>query len=406
MNIGIVTTWFERGAAYVSRQFMDVLSKDNNVFIYVRGGESYAKGDPKWDLPNIHWGRRNLGKNNYIDGTYINKTDFVRWIKKNNIDAILFNEQRWFQPLLWCKELKVKTIAYVDYYTERTIPIFDIFDCLVCNTQRHAFAFREHKNVNYMKWGTDLNLFKPTEEKHDKLTFFHSAGMDPVRKGTDVVITSFYNSTERQKAHLLIHTQVSLEKNIPKQSEMIKELLNEGTLEIVQKTISAPGLFYRGDVYVYPSRLDGIGLTLMEGIASGLACITIDNAPMNEFVEEDFGKVCSVDYYYSRYDGYYWPMAVPSTESLTSIFNDFLDGKYDIEKMKKAARDYAIKELDFNKNCQALHKIIQETKFVPADKNLVTYINKFDRQGMKGYGHYIYPLYYIKEFVRSIVRKK
>ena len=29
MNIGIVTTWFERGAAYVSRQFMDVLQITN-----------------------------------------------------------------------------------------------------------------------------------------------------------------------------------------------------------------------------------------------------------------------------------------------------------------------------------------------------------------------------------------
>lgn len=58
MNIGIVTTWFERGAAYVSRQFEQVLEKDgHNVFILARGGEKYAKGDPKWDLDNVHWGK-------------------------------------------------------------------------------------------------------------------------------------------------------------------------------------------------------------------------------------------------------------------------------------------------------------------------------------------------------------
>jgi hypothetical protein len=33
-NIGIVTTWFERGAAYVSKQFKDSLEKNGaKVFI-------------------------------------------------------------------------------------------------------------------------------------------------------------------------------------------------------------------------------------------------------------------------------------------------------------------------------------------------------------------------------------
>ena len=43
MNIGIVTTWFDRGAAQVSKQYMDVLQENNDVFIYARGGEKYAK---------------------------------------------------------------------------------------------------------------------------------------------------------------------------------------------------------------------------------------------------------------------------------------------------------------------------------------------------------------------------
>lgn len=46
MRIGIITTWFERGAAYVSRQFMELLQQTDEVFIYARGGEKYAMGDP------------------------------------------------------------------------------------------------------------------------------------------------------------------------------------------------------------------------------------------------------------------------------------------------------------------------------------------------------------------------
>lgn len=40
MNIGIVTTWFERGAAYVSRVYLEMLQKeDHNVFVFARGGK-------------------------------------------------------------------------------------------------------------------------------------------------------------------------------------------------------------------------------------------------------------------------------------------------------------------------------------------------------------------------------
>ena len=60
MNIGIVTTWFERGAAYVSKQFEESLEINNNVFIYARGGEKYAIGDPIWDKDNVTWSKKTL----------------------------------------------------------------------------------------------------------------------------------------------------------------------------------------------------------------------------------------------------------------------------------------------------------------------------------------------------------
>ena len=44
MNIGIVTTWFERGAAYVSKQYKDSLEEcGHKVFIYSRGGEKASE---------------------------------------------------------------------------------------------------------------------------------------------------------------------------------------------------------------------------------------------------------------------------------------------------------------------------------------------------------------------------
>lgn len=92
MKIGIVTTWFERGAAYVSRQFMELLQSTDEVFIYARGGEKYAKGDPRWDLPNVWWGKKSNPKSILYGDRYIDKNDFHKWIRKNEIQLVLFNQ--------------------------------------------------------------------------------------------------------------------------------------------------------------------------------------------------------------------------------------------------------------------------------------------------------------------------
>lgn len=401
MNIGIVTTWFERGAAYVSRQFMEVLSKSDEVFIYARGGEKYAKGDPKWDMSNVHWGKKNIGKLGVLGGTYIDKKDFKKWIKNHKIEAVLFNEQHWFQPILWCKELGVKSLAYVDYYNEKTIPLFDVYDALVCNTKRHAFAFRNHPHANYVKWGTDTKLYKPSNKTNEKLTFFHSAGMAPVRKGTDVVLKAFYAAKNRQKALLLLHTQVDLMSFFPNMRTLIEELVSEGSLEIVTKTITSPGLYYRGDVYIYPSRLDGIGLTLMEAVSSGLAVVASDNAPMNEFVEPSFGQLIKIDYVYSRADGYYWPMCVPSENSLTDIVEQYINGNYNLAAMKKSARDYALKELDFEKNCKALHEIFEQTVITSVSEELKKSLHDYDYYTYKAYYKYLSPIYFVFKKIKN-----
>ena len=365
MKIGIVTTWFERGAAYVSRQFMDVLKHTDEVFIYARGGEKLAKGNPIWDLPCVYWGKRLplSAQYCYAGGTYIDRKDFEKWINKNKIELLLFNEQQWFLPVLWAKELGIKTAAYIDYYTEELIPLYDIYDCLICNTKRHAFAFREHKNIIYIKWGTNVDLYKPSTIENEKVTFFHSAGMAPQRKGTDLVLKAFYLMPSRRNSKLLLHTQVPILKHYPLLSKMINEMKNEGTIEIVEGTITAPGLYYKADVYVYPSRLDGIGLTLMEAISSGLACITSDNAPMNEFIEDDFGMLTPIDYFYSRKDGYYWPMCVCNVKSLSSQMDTIVREKNRLTQMKQNARSYALKELDFLKNCSSLHEYLSKVTF-------------------------------------------
>lgn len=348
MRIGIVTTWFERGAAYVSRQYRDLLRKsDNEIFIYARGGERYARNDPNWDTAEVTWGKKCAMQT----VTSIDRGDFVSWIRHNNIEVVIFNEQWWLPPVYWAMECGCRTVSYIDYYTEATVEKFSIYDGLICNTHRHYSVFKSHPHCLYIPWGTDLELFKPqslTLRGHDGPIFFHSAGMSPYRKGTDLVLRAF--SRLSGKAHLILHLQEKAFSSIADVALLAEQLVAQGRLTIFDGEVPAPGLYHLGDVYVYPSRLEGIGLTQVEALACGLPLIVPDNPPMNEFITPESGMSVPVDKLWSRADGYYWPQCLTNLEALTGAMQVFVDECSRLPEKKAAARAFAERCLNWFDN--------------------------------------------------------
>lgn len=363
MRIGIVTTWFERGAAYVSKQFEDVFSTNNKVFIYARGGEQYAKGDPKWDQPNVTWGKQNA----FSTSTEININDLKVWVKNNSLDLLLFNEQHEWEPVIECAKMDVVTGAYIDYYKKETVPLFGLYDFLICNTKRHHSVFDWHPQAFYIPWGTNTSLFKPMKKEinRDKLVFFHSAGMNPKRKGTDFILEAF-DQVDHKLSKLIIHSQVDLKSFFPKKAKLIKTLLNDGSLEVIQKTVSAPGLYHLGDVYVYPSRLEGIGLTIAEAISCGLPAIVTDDQPMNEFVKtEKAGKCVKIIGHEPRRDNYYWLQSMVDVNNLRQEMNFYIGNKDKISRFKTEARLYATQNLDWKKNFENFDRELKSISKLP-----------------------------------------
>lgn len=375
MKIGIVTTWFERGAAVVSRQFMDVLTEQGHeIFIYARGGEEFAKKDTNWNLPNVTW-------NSFLYSnipTDINKKQFTHWIQSNELDAVLFNEQQYLEPIIWTKTLNVKTIAYVDYYTKENFNAYRVYDQLWCNTRRHFSAFSWHKNAKYIPWGTNVDIYSPIgEDKKRKYYFFHSAGMSPFRKGTDVFINALFQESEKLLSmgrKSLIHTQVSLTKSFPELKEKIDFLIGNGLLDVIKKTVPAPGLYNTGTVYVYPSRLEGIGLTLAEAAVAGLYIITTNEEPMKEFAMEGCAALIPVVEKYGREDGYYWDMVTPSVIELSKILlkSPKIDRNYICNKAKTA--------FDFTKNASVLSEHLSVLQLEAISDTDIDLISKNDSE--------------------------
>lgn len=341
MNIGFVSVWAERGAGYVTRSYLNIMKKNNNVFVYARAGE-IIEPTPEWNQDFVTWGK-------ILPNTRISWKHLKKWIEDNKIDIIFFNEQRDFQILCQCKLYypNIKLGTYIDYYKLDMVPKFKYYDFLICNTHRHQGVFEWHPQSYYIPWGTDINLYKPVNNEHTlvnegKVTFFHSAGM-ATRKGTDVLLDVFLNTDLHKKSKLVFHTQRTLSSF----TKFSKEKLKEKNVDVIEKTVQAPGLYYMGDIYVYPTTLDGLGLTMYEALSAGLPVIASDNAPMNEIVDDSVGALVSIEKYLSREDGYYWPLCYVNKHDLHEKMNYFAENLDVVQKMKKAARERAMERLDF-----------------------------------------------------------
>ncbi len=402
-NLAIVTTWFERGAAYVSKQLMKVLSEEYNVFIYVRGGEEYAVGDKNWDKDYVWWGRRK----SFPIPTYIDLKDFERFLNFKNIDTVIFNEQHWWEPVIFCKNKNILTGTYVDYYKEDSISLFGVYDFLICNTKRHYQVFQWHPQAYYIPWGTDIELFSPKSffsVNKNKIVFFHSCGISPHRKGTAFLIraiNNLYKITTDFK--VVIHSQTDLNKFLNNEErEILKKLTDKNIVEVIIKTVSAPGLYHLGDVYVYPTVLEGIGLTIAEAVSMGLPAIVPDNGPMNEFVKDGInGKLVEIDKLYARADGYYWPKCEVNVNDLVNKMLFYVENFNNISDFKKNARKYAESYLDWMKNSSLLVSKLQNSNKQSLSSELANKALNYHNQK--------YPMIYkykkIYEFVDFLYHK-
>lgn len=401
MNIGIVTTWFERGGAYVSLAYKKLLETQHDVYIYARGGEDYAINNLDWDSQRVTWGKK-------IDlpvPTPIDCQDFKIWIEKNNIEVIFFNEQHYWKPVLLCNDLNIICGAYIDYYTEETIPFFKNYDFLICNTQRHYSAFNWHPHCYYIPWGTDIKLFHPKSfeaVEENVVTFFHSSGYDPFRKGTDFVIKAF--SQLRGNTKLIVHSQKSLKECFNEIKELIVKLESNGTLICIEKTISAPGLYCLGDIYVYPSRLDGIGLSMCESLASGLPIIVSNNPPMNEFVSTDNGKLIEITRLFTRIDAYYWPQCLVDCDHLAKLMQEYVNDNKNIPLYKQKAREYAEKHLNWLDRQEEILNIFSNAIKIPLIEKIDDY-NKAKNYDLSRIGRLRYKLIEKHPFLYSYLKK-
>ena len=349
MKIGIVTTWSEQEIGIISRAYAETLSRFHKLFIYHRSQGQPASLDADWNQYNVTAGKKTrLATSDDIDWN-----DFKDWVSRNQLDLILFFDQHSWEVVINCHSLKVVIGAFVDYCSVDTLPFFRLFDFLFCSTLRHYNLFRDHPQVIYFPWGTDITLFNPNQQPslHGVVRFLHSAGMGSLgsAKGTDILLRAF--KQVRGEVQLVIQSRTGLDHL----SSMVRSAQSDPRITFIEKIDPDPSLYFMGDVYVYPTRLEGLPLTITEALASGLPVITTDSPPMNETIREDYdGRLVTIERYEKREDQYYWPESICWEISLAQAMQYYADHPEQVTLQKAHARQYAEAHLDWKVNSTSL----------------------------------------------------
>ncbi|NOZ06603.1 MAG: tetratricopeptide repeat protein [Chloroflexi bacterium] len=340
LRIGFVTIWFERGQAYVTKTLRDAVSGNNETFIFARTGGVY--GQPKletggfWNVPNL----------TTFPQYQIPKNVLAQWIEANRLDAVIFNEEYDWNLVQAAKETGVRVLTYLDYYKEDWKPFMGLYDAVLCSTLRTFYLVRDSCNAYYVGWAVDTELFRPRDNGDEKFTFFHNAGWLGInyRKMTPAVVLAFDAiSRHLPNTTLFVHAQVGLEKLPPVVAHIVHE---NPRITYHVETVPAPGLYHKGHILVFPSKLEGLGLPLLEGVASGLPVIATDAPPMNEFVRAgENGLLAEVAGTVNRQDNIAFPETIVDVNDLAAKMAALAQDRDRVKQMGMNARKFAEEEL-------------------------------------------------------------
>lgn len=301
-RIGLVSVWFERGQAHVTRTIRDALSTNHETFVFARTGEVF--GTPQlettgeWQVPNLT-----------VYPEYRIPPDLLAdWIRSCRLDMVIFNEEYDWDLVRAAKRTGAKIATYLDFYAEDWRDLLSLYDRVLCSTRRTYDQVREFCAAAFIGWGVDLERFRPRPARSSRRTFFHNAGWlgNQYRKMTPIVLAAF-DAISRHLPDVTLFVHAQADRSILP-AESLRVLERNPRIEYFVGTVPAPGLYSEGTIHVLPTKLEGLGLPIVEGLACGMPTIVTDAPPMNEFVRDKWnGLLVKVAHQAPRSDAIAFP---------------------------------------------------------------------------------------------------
>lgn len=149
------------------------------------------------------------------------------------------------------------------------------------NWTRHLLVQAGFKNVTMLPVPINTHKFYYRSKGLGGGVLLHHAGYLGVagRKGTKEVLRAFENWDEKCGCKLILYSQMEIP--FPIRMDLINKCV-EFRMGEVQNPVD---MFVDGDVYVAPSKKEGIGLPILEAMSCGYPVLTTNAFPMNEYID-------------------------------------------------------------------------------------------------------------------------
>jgi glycosyltransferase involved in cell wall biosynthesis len=174
-----------------------------------------------------------------------------------------------------------------------------------------------------------INKLKRKFQTKDKIKFL-LVGRLAYQKGFDILIKAVYALTEdiKSRAKFDIYGSGTEYLNLTK---MIKNRSLSNYIEIHDWVKNVSALFSNYDIFVFPSRTEGLSFTLLEALSSNMPCI-VSNIPSNIVLSKN-------GYYTEIFD-------ISDVHSLTSVLSDWIN--YPLDKIANIPNSHDWMMQNFN----------------------------------------------------------
>lgn len=303
MNIGIVSYWFNRGQATVSRQVRAIFDElGHRTFVLARPTKSNFTLSSFVSDQDV-WKQDRVQPATAFD---ISRTEYLEWVKNNNIDVVFFDQNYQFEQIASLRAEGVKTIGrfvWEDFGAEHVEDAKEALDVIYSVTRCEVQRYSEFGiDSPYVRWGCfpELNRYRQSRENEGQ-SFLYVGGYMSVRKPSAATVRAF-REVELPDIELILKIQRDIDKtdfvipeNIADLSPPRRRILGDDSIlhgdsriKVINKDMSHDEylrLFAECDVSLAPSRWEGLGLHLFEAQSLGIPTISCDIAPINEVIE-------------------------------------------------------------------------------------------------------------------------
>lgn len=296
MRIGIVTKWFNRGQAYVSRHLRTALDQlGHETFILARPTRdkgptpAFIDRSDVWDAPGV----------TEASAWEVPGEEFERWAAERELEAIFFDNSYQFAEIASLRRRGIATIGrwvWEDFRPDHVPGAQEAFDVVYSLTRCEQARYRELGIESpYVQWGVHPELLEHARDHPDRaptggardpappVSFYFPGALLGPRKPHREVVEAF-GRTSDPDLRLIVKAQVE------RRGRYLREAAErDPRIELVIEDLPTAEhlrLFAGCDVCLSPSRWEGLGLFLYEATAFGLPTITNDDPPMNEVIED------------------------------------------------------------------------------------------------------------------------